>query len=182
LKRLIYILPVLVFLGLAGFLFAALNKSRYTPPSIVPSVLINQSAPSLALPPLHPQTPGFARTELAAGQVTVINFFASWCAPCRLEAPVLMAISQNPEFRLLGVAYKDKRPDTEAFLQEGGNPFAAIVADDEGRTAIDWGVTAAPETFVVDGKGVVRYRYQGALTPQVIEQELLPAIRAAKGT
>jgi cytochrome c biogenesis protein CcmG, thiol:disulfide interchange protein DsbE len=179
-RRLVYILPVLGFLVVAGFLYFGLNKARYTPPDILPSVLINQPAPALALAPLNPDNPGFSRADLAAGKVTVVNFFASWCAPCRIEAPMLLQLSDNPEFRLVGVAYKDKRADTEAFLVEGGNPFAAIVADDEGRTAIDWGVTAAPETFVVDGKGVIRYRYQGALSPEVVRRELMPAIKAAQ--
>jgi DsbE subfamily thiol:disulfide oxidoreductase len=181
-RRIVYILPVLGFAAVAGVLFFSLNKSRYTPPDVIPSALINKAAPPVALAPLNADRPGFSSADLKAGRVTVINFFASWCAPCRLEAPMLMQLSENPDFRLLGVAYKDKRLDTEAFLAEGGNPFSAIVADEEGRTAIDWGVTAAPETFVVDGKGVIRYRYQGALTPEVVRRELLPIIKAAQGS
>ena len=180
-RRLLYILPVLAFVVVAGFLFVSLNKSRYIPPDVIPSALINKPAPPVTLAALNAERPGFGTDDLKAGRVTVINFFASWCAPCRLEAPMLMQLSQSPDFRLLGVAYKDKLADTEAFLAEGGNPFAAIVADEEGRTAIDWGVTAAPETFVVDGKGVIRYRYQGALTPEVVRRELMPAVKAAQG-
>lgn len=177
-KRLVYILPVLGFVAIAAFLYRGLFL--VSPQVSLPSVLIDKPAPPIALPPL-PGHAGFSRADLARGEVTVVNFFASWCPPCRIEGPELMKLSQQGGFRLVGVAYKDKAEATQEFLNLTGNPFTAIVADDQGLTAIDWGVTAAPETFVIDGKGVIRFKYNiGPLTPEVVRDQLLPAIEAAK--
>ncbi len=177
-RRLVYILPVLAFVTVAVVLF----RSLFLVPERLPSVFINKPAPSLALPAFNAQQPGFTHADLTAGRVTVVNFFASWCAPCWEEAPTLMALSKQSGFTLAGVTYKDKRPNTEAMLTQVGNPFAAIVADDEGRAAIDWGVTAAPETFVVDGKGIIRFKYVGPLDARIVAEQLMPAIKAAQGS
>lgn len=174
-KRWIFILPILGFGVLAFLLFRSLSSG---PPDILPSVLIDKPAPALGLAAL-PGAPGFSDADLRAGHVSVVNFFASWCAPCRLEADTMMALSRKPGFTLYGVAYHDKPDDTRQFLSETGDPFAAIVSDTKGLRAIDWGVTAAPETFVVDGKGVIRFKYVGQLTDTVIAQQLLPAIQTA---
>lgn len=174
-KRAVFILPVLGFAILAFVLFRSLWNR---PPDLLPSVLIDKPAPTLGLAALE-GSPGFTDADLRNGHVSVVNFFASWCAPCRLEADTLMALSKKPGFTLYGVAYHDKPDDTRQFLAETGDPFAAIVADLKGLRAIDWGVTAAPETFVVDGKGVIRFKYVGQLTDQVIAQQLLPAVQTA---
>jgi DsbE subfamily thiol:disulfide oxidoreductase len=177
-RRWIFVLPVLGFLVVAGFLF----KSLFLTPTQVelPSVLIDKPAPAFALSPLDEGEKGFVRTDLASGRVTVVNFFASWCAPCRLEADSLMLLSRSRGVTLFGVAYKDKPADTRRFLTETGNPFAAILADREGAMAIDWGVTAAPETFVIDGKGVIRFKYVGPLSADILARVLMPEIRKAE--
>lgn len=177
-KRWVFVLPVLGFLVVAGFLF----KSLFLTPTQVelPSVLIDKPAPPIALSPLDAGAKGFTRTDLAAGKVTVVNFFASWCAPCRLEADSLMFLSKSRGVTLYGVAYKDKPADTRQFLTETGDPFAAIVADREGSVAIDWGVTAAPETFVIDGKGIIRFKYVGPLSADILAGVLMPQIRKAE--
>jgi len=178
-RRWVFALPVVGFLVVAGFLFRALFL---TPTQVeLPSVLIDKPAPPIALSPLDEGTRGFARADLAKGQVTVVNFFASWCAPCRLEADSLMFLSRSRGVTLYGVAYKDKPADTRQFLTETGNPFAAIVADRQGSAAIDWGVTAAPETFVIDGKGVIRFKYVGPLSADILAKVLMPQIRKAQG-
>jgi cytochrome c biogenesis protein CcmG/thiol:disulfide interchange protein DsbE len=177
-KRWLYVVPALGFAVIAAFLF----RSLFLVPTEVslPSVLLDKPAPPIALPPLAGH-PGFSRADLASGHVSVVNFFASWCLPCRMEGAELMKLSGQSGFALYGVAYKDKPDASEGFLAATGNPFAAIVTDLQGLTGIDWGVTAAPETFVIDGKGVIRFKYNvGPLTPEVVQQQLLPAIAAAR--
>jgi cytochrome c biogenesis protein CcmG, thiol:disulfide interchange protein DsbE len=174
-RRAIFILPVLAFAILAFFLFRSLWGR---PPDILPSVLIDKPAPTLGLAALE-GSPGFTDADLRSGHVSIVNFFASWCAPCRLEADTLSTLSKKPGVTLYGVAYHDRPDDTRQFLSETGDPFSAIVADVKGLRAIDWGVTAAPETFVVDGNGVIRFKYVGQLTDQVIAQQLMPAVQVA---
>jgi cytochrome c biogenesis protein CcmG/thiol:disulfide interchange protein DsbE len=177
-RRLVFTLPVIAFVAVAFFLF----RSLYVVPAQVslPSVLIDKPAPPITLQPLDAHL-GFTRADLASGHVTVVNFFASWCVSCRVEGDELMKLSKRGGFVLYGVAYEDKPDATEDFLNATGNPFAAIVADQKGLTGIDWGVTAAPETYVIDGKGIIRFKYNiGPLTPEVVQQQLLPAIEAAR--
>jgi cytochrome c biogenesis protein CcmG/thiol:disulfide interchange protein DsbE len=177
-KRGIYVLPIAGFALLAFFLFRSLWSP---PPDIIPSALLDKPAPHLVLPALDDQTTAFTPADLAAGHVTVVNIFASWCIPCRTEAPALMALSRVPGVVLVGMTQKDKPEATRAFLDEVGNPFAKIARDDDGRASIEWGVYGVPETYVVDGKGVLRFKYVGGLTDQVLQQQILPAIRSLQG-
>lgn len=175
-KRLVYAVPVLVFAALAVFLF----KSLFAPaPDILPSALLNRPAPAVNLPAL-PGARGFSGADLASGHVTVVNFFASWCAPCRQEAPVLMRLSKVPGVRLYGIDYKDKPEAANAFLDELGNPFERIAADRDGTNAIDWGVYGYPETYVVDGRGIIRFKFVGPLNDAAVAQTLLPVIEKAR--
>lgn len=177
-KRWVFVLPVAAFAVLAFFLF----RSLWGPaPDMVPSALLDKPAPRLVLPALDAQSPAFAPADLTAGHVSVINVFASWCAPCRTEAGQLMALSRLPGVALYGMTQKDKPAATRAFLDEVGNPFARIARDDDGRASIEWGVYGVPETFVVDGKGIVRFKYVGPLTDQVLKDQVVPAIKAARG-
>lgn len=177
-KRWIFILPVIGFAVLAYFLF----RSLWAPaPEIIPSALLNKPAPRLTLPALDSQTAAFTPADLTAGHVSVVNVFASWCAPCRTETSQLAAMSNLPGVALYGMTQKDKPAATRAFLDEVGNPFAKIARDDDGRASIEWGVYGVPETFVVDGKGVVRFKYVGPLTDQVLADQVMPAIAAARG-
>jgi cytochrome c biogenesis protein CcmG/thiol:disulfide interchange protein DsbE len=178
-RRLIFVLPVLVFVGLAVVLF----RSLFLSPSIIPPVLINRPAPQLTLAALDADTQGFGPQELKAGKVVLINVFGSWCAECHIEAPVLMqlaAMSEKEGFEIYGFVQRDTPEKIRAFLGQTGNPFHRIGNDVDGRAGIEWGVYGAPETFLVDGKGVIRYKYTGALTPELVQRELLPAIRAAR--
>lgn len=176
-KRLLYIVPVLLFGILAYLLF----DSLYAPPhDELPSALLNKPVPEFSLPPLDSKTKGFARADLTAGHVTVLNVWASWCVPCRLEAPMLDRVKHLHGVALYGLVYKDKADQARQFLQENGNPFTRIDLDSPGRAAIDWGVYDVPETFVIDGNGLIRLRYSGPITEGVLTGTLLPAIEAAR--
>jgi cytochrome c biogenesis protein CcmG/thiol:disulfide interchange protein DsbE len=178
-KRWLFILPIAGFAVLAYFLF----RSLWAPaPDIIPSALLNKPAPRLILPALDGKTAAFTPADLTAGHVRVINVFASWCAPCRTETSQLAAMSNLPGVALYGLVQKDKPEAARAFLNEVGNPFAKIARDDDGRASIEWGVYGVPETFVVDGKGVVRFKYVGPLTDDVMAREVMPAIADAKGS
>lgn len=172
-KRLFFLVPVLIFLGLAGLLYAGLFQG---PPSELPSPLIGKPAPDIALPALDAQAANFTRAELGQGRPIIINFWASWCAPCRIEHSTLEALAARGGVTLYGVDYKDDPVKARAFLSELGNPFGKINQDREGRVSIDWGVTGVPETFVVDGKGVIRVHYAGPLTDEVLQRLILPAL------
>jgi cytochrome c biogenesis protein CcmG/thiol:disulfide interchange protein DsbE len=177
-KRWFYALPVIGFLVLAYFLFHSLFGQ---PPDLLPSALIDKPAPAFALAAIDDQTPGFTRADLASGHVTVVNFFASWCVPCRMESAQLMALSKMPGITLYGIDYEERQPDAgRGFLDEHGNPFSRIVSDPHGAAGINWGVYGVPETYVVDGKGVVRFKLVGELTAAAMRDQLLPEIEKAK--
>jgi cytochrome c biogenesis protein CcmG/thiol:disulfide interchange protein DsbE len=176
-KRLVYVLPVLGFAVLAFFLFRSLWHPDSGP---LPSALLDKPAPRLHLPALDAQAQAFTPADLTDGHISVVNVFASWCAPCRTESAQLMSLSRIRGVQLYGLAQKDKPEATREFLNELGNPFARIARDDNGRASIEWGVYGVPETYVVDGRGVVRFKYVGPLTDDVVQAQLLPAIKAAQ--
>jgi cytochrome c biogenesis protein CcmG/thiol:disulfide interchange protein DsbE len=177
-KRLIYVVPVLAFAVLAAILFYQLSQPQT--PGVLPSALIGKPVPQRFLPALDAKTQGFGPRALASGKVTVVNVWASWCAPCREEAPALAQLSTDKDIQLFGVVYQDKVQNARAFLNDVGNPFVRIARMD-GPAGIDWGVSGVPETFVIDGRGIVRARIAGALTEGgTYAKQLLPAIAAAK--
>ena len=177
-KRLIYAIPVLAFLVLAGFLF----KSLILPaPNVLPSALIDKPAPPITLQAMDEATAGFTSADLASGHVTVVNYFASWCVPCRSESAQLMTLSKMSGFALYGIDYEERQPGAgRAFLSELGNPFSRIVADPKGAEGMEWGVYGVPETYVVDATGIVRFKLVGELTADAMAGQLLPAIEKAK--
>jgi cytochrome c biogenesis protein CcmG/thiol:disulfide interchange protein DsbE len=172
-KRLFFLVPVVIFVGLAWLLYIGLFQG---PPSALPSPLVGKTAPDMSLPALDAQAQNFNRAELGQGRPIIVNFWASWCAPCRVEHSTLEALAARKGVTLYGVDYKDKPEDARAFLSELGNPFGKINEDRDGRVAIDWGVTGVPETFVIDSKGIIRVHYAGPLNDQVVERLILPAL------
>jgi cytochrome c biogenesis protein CcmG, thiol:disulfide interchange protein DsbE len=170
-RRLIFLAPAAFF---AALLVAFAIGLRHDP-HLLPSALIDRPAPDFALPGLFETGDGLGRKDLA-GRVTLINFFASWCAPCREEHPQLMVLARQPSVALDGVAYKDKPEDSRRFLDRLGNPFRHIGLDRDGTTAIDFGVYGVPETYVVDGAGHIRYRHVGPLTADDVKEKILPLI------
>ncbi len=172
-KRLFYIIPVAVFAGLAFLLYIGLFQG---PPSELPSPLVGKSAPEINLPALDAQAQQFSRSELGDGRPVIVNFWASWCTPCRLEHQALQELAARKGITLYGIDYKDKPESARAFLNELGNPFRKIDQDQEGRVSIDWGVTGVPETFVIDPKGIIKVHYAGPLDDRVINRLILPAL------
>lgn len=178
-----YVLP-LIILAVMGALFVVALRSG--DPSRLPSALIGKPVPEFSLPPIDgvaetgKASPGFSSIELANGQVTVVNVWASWCGPCIQEHPNLTKLKAQHNVRLIGINYKDQPEAARRFLTRLGNPFDAIGADVTGRVAIDWGVYGVPETYVVDGKGKIVHKIVGPISDQTINTELLPAIAAAK--
>ena len=175
-KRAIYIVPVLLFGGLAYFLFHSLIAP---PPDELPSALIGKPAPDIQSPPLDAGAKGFGQADFK-GHVTVVNVFASWCVPCRAEAPLLSSLARLNGVSLYGLVYKDTPEKARAFLSDVGNPFARVGLDQSGEAGIEWGIYGVPETFVIDADGIVRLRYAGPLTPDVLTGEILPAIEQAR--
>jgi cytochrome c biogenesis protein CcmG, thiol:disulfide interchange protein DsbE len=174
-KRAFYVIPVVVVLGL---MMAFAIFLRQGPPGYLPSQLVGKSAPEFTLPPLDEEAQSFERAELSQGRPTVINFFASWCTPCRVEHPTLQALAARGDITLYGIDYKDIPEKARAFLKELGNPFGKINEDRDGRVAIDFGVTGVPETFVIDGKGVIKAHFAGPINDAVVEGVILPALTA----
>ncbi|WP_142849345.1 DsbE family thiol:disulfide interchange protein [Telmatospirillum sp. J64-1] len=173
-RRILYLLPVLIFLVVAGFFF----KGLFMDPSEVPSPLISQPAPDFDLPPLNPEKPGF-RTADMQGRVTLVNFFASWCIPCRVEHPLFMELAAQhaDEVQLVGISYKDKPEDSLSWLSRLGDPYARIGHDETTRVAIDWGVYGVPETYLVDPQGIIRYKHVGPIDRHTMDNTILPMIR-----
>ncbi len=174
--------PVAIF-GVVAALFAfALTSGD---PSKLPSALIGKPVPQFTFEPLAgvegqgPPLPGFSAADLAGGQVTVVNFWASWCVPCVEEHPLLVELSEKEGIKVFGVNYKDQPDAARRFLSRYGNPFAALGTDSNGRGAIEWGVYGMPETFVVKGDGKIAYKHVGPMTRASLAEKILPAIRAA---
>src|SRR5579863_10546631 len=172
-RRLLYLLPVILFVAVAAYFVLALRPGR--DPQFLPSALIDKPAPSFALAGLA-GSDGL-RLDALKGQVTLVNFFASWCEPCRDEHPVLMQLAKDQQIALYGIAYKDKPDDAEQFLKRLGDPYRSIGLDESGRTAIDFGVYGVPETYVIDKEGRIRKRFVGPLSERAIAQELLPLVQ-----
>lgn len=168
--------PIAIFAALGGFLLQG-NLRDVEGRDALPSTRVGQPAPPLSTTPL-PGKPELTAAALADGEVKLVNFWASWCVPCRVEHPQLEALAET--LPVYGVNYKDAPEDALAFLQELGDPFAAIGADPEARTGIDWGLYGVPETFVLAGDGTVMLRFAGPITASVVEDTLLPAIEAAR--
>ncbi|HCK19418.1 MAG TPA: DsbE family thiol:disulfide interchange protein [Thalassospira sp.] len=174
----IAVIPLVLFAALAGVFLLNIDKDA----SVVPSVLIDKPAPEFSLPPLPGRDKGLSRADLTKGEVSVLNVFASWCIPCRAEHPLIKRLSREANVPVYGLNYKEKAPeDGVKWLDELGDPYAAVGMDLSGRTGIDFGVYGVPETFIIDGNGQIRYKHVGPVTVEVLEKVLLPKIAEIKG-
>ena len=167
-----FFIPLIAFLGLViiGGLALQGTLSGSRNPNQLPSVLIGKPAPDVPLPLLQNSRAKLA-LDAYRGQPLLVNFFASWCAPCRAEAPALEHLSN--QISIIGIAYKDRPQDTLQFLEQYGNPFVAIGRDDDGRAGMAWGVYGVPETYLIDPSGQIKWRHAGPLTRDVITTQLL---------
>ncbi len=176
-----------VFLPAVGFflivvVFAVMLTQEGRDTSALPSALIGLSAPQTSLPPVPgivdadgEQVAGFEPAKLS-GNISLVNVWASWCAPCREEHPLLMALAQDARLQIIGMNHKDKAENAAQFLSSLGNPYDLIGADINGRASIEWGVYGVPETFLVGPDGTVVFKHTGPLSEEIITQELMPEI------
>ena len=168
-----YLVPLFGFAVLVGFFVWRLHLAdEGDAPNLIPSVMINKPAPIFDLPALLEGQPGFKTADLK-GKVTLVNFFASWCVPCREEHEFLPQVTKAG-IPLIGINYKDRPEDAKAWLAELGDPYRTIAVDRDGRTGIDFGVYGVPESYLVDKQGVIRFKQTGPLTPDIIRDKLIP--------
>ncbi|MDQ4147887.1 MAG: DsbE family thiol:disulfide interchange protein [Pseudomonadota bacterium] len=166
-----YLLPASVFMSLVVFLAIGLHRD----PTLVPSPLIGKPAPDFRLPRLQEPTRMLTKSDLK-GKVSLINVWATWCGACYQEHPVLLALARSRQVSIYGLNWKDQRVPAMKWLEDYGNPYTAVAFDKSGKVGIDWGVYGAPETFVVDRYGIIRYKYIGPLTADILKQTILPLI------
>jgi cytochrome c biogenesis protein CcmG/thiol:disulfide interchange protein DsbE len=145
-------------------------------PREVPSPLIGKPAPAFELPLLHAPEKTFTQKDML-GKVWVMNVWASWCPPCLVEHPVVTALAKSGLAPVIGMNYKDAREDALPWLKRNGDPFQFSVYDEKGRIAMDYGVYGVPETYVIDAKGVIRFKHIGPLTPEVQTKKIVPLIK-----
>ncbi len=178
------LIPLILFAGLA-FIFLKQLKSD-TNPSELPSPLLGKAAPEFSMPALEGlkrdgnQIPGLKTADFN-GKVTLVNVWASWCVPCRVEHPIIMELGKDDRFRLVGINYKDKPGNALRFLGQLGNPFDAVGVDQKGRAAIDWGVYGIPETFLIGRDATIRYKHVGPLNPISLQKLKAEIDKAIKG-
>ena len=180
-RRMLVLIPLVAFLALAALFVLRLGAGD---PSRIPSALIGHPAPRTDLPPIPglehdgKLVPGLDSASFR-GQVTVLNVWASWCVPCRDEAPLLMTLAADRRVRVVGMNYKDQPDNARRFLGRYGNPFVASGIDGNGRAAIEWGVYGVPETFVIGRDARIAYKLIGPITADNLETGLKPAIEKA---
>ena len=164
-------LPLLIFLPLLAVMLAGLQLN----PREVPSPLVDSPAPFFSLPQLNaPQA--VASPAALKDKVWLLNVWASWCVSCRVEHPLLLQM-QKEGVMIVGLNYKDKPAEAKAWLQHRGDPYVFSAADESGRAGLDWGVYGVPETFVIDGGGIVRHKHIGPLDSHAVRQTILPMVR-----
>jgi len=182
-RRLLMLGPLAVAAGAGGAFLAMLMRMKdgQFDPRAVPNPLIGQRMPEFDLPAQIPATEGFSsRDVFAAGRPVLVNFFASWCVPCVVEAPVLMDLKEAG-LPIWGIAYKDQAAAAATFLTRYGNPYQRLARDEPGRVAIDFGVYGVPETFIVKGDGTIAYKFIGPMSEESLRDTILPEIaKAAK--
>ena len=170
-----YFLPLVIFFGLLWFLYAGLSLN----PREIPSALLNKPTPGFELAQLHSPEKKLSNADMK-GQVWLLNVWGSWCVSCRYEHPFLNELAKQQILPIIGLNWKDKPEDAKAWLRKFGDPYKMSVSDLDGRTAIDFGVYGAPETFIIDAAGLIRFKHTGPIDAAVLRDKLLPVIRELK--
>ncbi len=171
-----YVVPVAVFVAFAVALAVGLTLN----PRDIPSPLIGKPVPAFELRPVPPRDLGLTSADLEQGEVVLVNVFASWCAACRVEHPLLMEIARTGVVPVYGLAYKDAPADSDRWLTRFGDPYARTGVDRDGRVGVDFGVYGVPETFIVSGDGRILEKHIGPISPADFEDKILPLIRQAR--
>ncbi|MFO1160040.1 MAG: DsbE family thiol:disulfide interchange protein [Reyranellaceae bacterium] len=177
-RRLLFLLPLLTLALMAGFFAWSLLAGR--DPASIGSVMVGRSAPRFDLPALAPGEPPLSDTMLRTGKPVLVNFFASWCAPCLAEHPLFMRLREREGATIIGVAWKNKREEAAAWLKRLGDPFRTAGLDLEGKTGLDWGLSGVPETYGIDGTGIVRLHFRGPVTERDLNEQILPFLKGAR--
>jgi cytochrome c biogenesis protein CcmG/thiol:disulfide interchange protein DsbE len=172
-----YLIPIVLFLALVGVFAVQLGED----PSVIPSPLIGKPAPTFELPSVEDPQSNVSSATLK-GRMYVLNAWGTWCPPCYQEHPVLVEIAKNSAVPLIGLNWKDELPKAQQWLQELGNPYEMTAFDAEGKVGIDWGVYAAPETFLVNAQGIIVHKHIGPITLEIWQREFLPRIQEALRT
>jgi cytochrome c biogenesis protein CcmG/thiol:disulfide interchange protein DsbE len=186
-KRLVYLIPAALFVVLGVLFWQVLILREHEDPNALPSTLVGTVAPAVQMRALDAEAQAFTRADLGQGKPVIINFWASWCVECVVEAPVLNELAKRSGIPIYGIAgpplsrtpadFKDEPGKARDFLKKYGNPFAKIDYDSDGRAGIEWGATGYPETLVIDGKGIVRVHYAHPLTDEAVRDIILPAAK-----
>jgi cytochrome c biogenesis protein CcmG, thiol:disulfide interchange protein DsbE len=171
-RRLILLVPLALFAAIAAALMLGLTRN----PELLPSPLIGKPVPQFSLPPIQGRAAGLSNQDLK-GEVSLVNFFASWCVACQAEHPLFMRLAAEGLVPVHGIDYKDRPEDTAGWLARLGDPYTRTGADLDGRGAIEWGVYGVPETYVINRKGEIAYKHIGAVTERDLSGVLLPLVR-----
>ncbi len=169
--RVAFLAPIVLFVGLAAVLGYGLTRDR----SVLPSALIGKPVPRFDLAPVMGRSLGLSSENLK-GEVSLVNFFASWCVACRYEHPIFLQLKQTRVVPIHGIDYKDHPEAAAAWLDQLGDPYTRTGADLDGRVGIDWGIAGVPETFVIDRQGRVAYKQIGPITQEVLDDAILPLV------
>ena len=176
-RRLLFILPLLTLALMAGFFAWSLTSGR--DPASIGSVVVGRPAPKLDLPALRPGEAPLTDADLRTGKPVIVNFFASWCTPCLAEHPLFTRLAERKGAVIIGVAWKNKPEEARAWLKKLGDPFRYAGYDLDGKIALDWGLSGVPETYLIDGNGVVRFHFQGPVTERDVNATILPFLKGA---
>lgn len=171
------LLPLLAFIALALLLFVGVRMNSGKDTSAIPSPLIGKQAPVLNLPELNMPQQSIGLQDLK-GRAFVLNIWGSWCVSCRIEHPIITEMAKSGVI-VVGYNYKDSAEDARAWLNQFGNPYALIIQDEDGKAALDWGIYGAPETFVIDAQGIVRFKHVGPITSEIVQNKILPLLKDA---